>query len=384
MPHIKVNIKNFISNPQFIGFLTDNKIVVNMNFEQGILGHKYIALDKILLLFKNNSEFQDLFLDVDVKIDLSILMAYPKLLGEMIKKYKQSHLFSNIFDTMDVIGIYNKSPIKNAEVRQLINENILNAVCKLKCSYQYGYFPRLLNKASNIFTQETKSNLFKFFLNNHTKFASVKKQCLEIIAKYVSSYDEKIKFLYEFHRSLNNKMFLNIVSLLPLGMKDKNVVAVLNKNNKLSICRFSQKDMEDPKKRKALVHHIVKTPTSAKNINFNITITYKDLKKVAPVMRFKFLNWYFDSVFEFIRSRKMYYSYLTLTLEDLEKRCKIKNLKIEYISYEKIKSLLFSVGIKKNSEVSKWLGKYSVYCDVMEHRAVPEPPELRKIWGLRY
>jgi len=364
MACVKINIKDFALGPQFVKFLESESPKVEVCLYGSINGTKQIPMSKILLLAKDDQKIADLFLDMDINIHPSTLICYPHLFNTAIEKIAPEKLFPSIQSVINSIYSYQQAKIKDGKVEEILNNQILHLI-ETSSLYSIRYnMLRLLKVAQKILTQKSESWVLQFLFTNHRELYTTKKQLLNMISKYTLSYDERVKFLNTFHHSMDACMFSDIISGIPLGTKDKNVARVLNKSNKLAVCSFDAKDAKDSKKREALVKHIVKTPTSAKNIDFKLTITYDDLKKLPPVMRFKFLNWYFDRMFDFIHWGGSYYRGRSTFLHNIESRHKIPNLKVESIPLDKMKSLLFSVGLKKNRQVSAWIDKYEDYWDI--------------------
>lgn len=383
MGYVMIKTKDLIASPDFEHFLDKQNLHVEVSSYGASNTYNRLRLHDIYKISKDASSLFQFIMGKEIGLDLSTLMSYPSILEFALNEKGAENMFGSVYSARNFMRSFDKKHIKNTKVKEIINRQLIEVVEKCDPRYVSQCMSDFLSNSVDILTDENKSKIFKFVLDNKSKFGNNdKKGIYKMLPKYATSYDERIRFLATCHRSLPIATFNQVVSELPLKEKDGNVKNILNKNNKLSICKFKEEDKDNEKKRKALIRHLVKTPTSAKNMPFDITITHEDLKKVAPAMRFDFFEWYYNRMFYRIRNRVRWYRYYGLQKNDILKNHRIANLKIELIAPDKIRTLLFSVGMKKYEKVSKWMETYETFYDIMSGKQV-DINELNEKWSSR-
>lgn len=383
MIYLKANLRDIVFNNDFEEFVKKLDVSVDIVYSNDIYGEKSLKLSDIVLMSQNNSKIKELFCDVEIEIPLCQLSKYPKLLTHLIKnEMNVKSMFSNINNVISVARV-NKQ-IKSIDIDNMINDNIVETMEKYG-SFCYAKIPVLLKEIQNVLRPSVKSKIVKYFILNKDLFASqYKKQMINIISEFLSSYDDRVSFLKSFHRSIKVDTFDKIVSEVPNKIDDKNIKNILNKDKKLSAYyKFNKDDLKNDKKREALIKYIIKTPTATNNLNFKVDIELDDFKKVAPMMRFKFLEWYYSDIFNQIGAYgRFHHYYRPIDRYTLNKSKKTLNIQLEPISPDQIKQLLFSVSLKKNARTTRWFEKYKIYYRYINGTETPSRQEISKVWSI--
>lgn len=257
--------------------------------------------------------------------------------------------------------------INDYEIKDIVGKGFLNFISNLKCPSGYRRFygqevAKEIGACVNYFNKEDKPKIISKAVEKQDLFYPyAKKHLCSSLLGLASTDNEIILVLSSFYKVLNNKLLAQAIDSLTDGEKNKELRKILDKAKRFSVCKYSKDDLSDKDKRIALIKDIGRTPTSTKNLRFDINITVDDLKHMAPVMRLKFLEWCFDDLF-----RHMRYNYNYSWVLKRIKAYKFNKIKIDLLSENDLRELLFTVGIKKNSRATKFIENYNKYRDKIE------------------
>lgn len=375
----KVNLKDIIDDEDFEQIIRNKKFVYSFSYsiaDNSESEPKEVCGLDIYNLAKDNKELAKIFLDIDIHLSSYDLVGYSNAVNKLIDQIDEKTIGKNFHTLNELVNVFAQIQDHSEKFKSIINDLVVDFTLK-QTAYYSKQILNMLKMVEKHLTTENKKIIYNYFIDNSYKFGASRKNMISMLSNYDMPYDDTVRFVRKFNRSMSMNMFKNIVDKVPDGMNDQHIKTILSSNKKLQIDKFSKDDLKDAKKRKKLIRHIVKTPTSESNLDFNIKITLSDLQGVAPSMRFDFLRWYFNGPIDYIRSRRYYMrSYYfqkdNMSAPNLKKRIRAKNIIIDDISPDDITKLLLSVGIKKNSIVSIWIEKYKIYHEIIKNGGLNE------------
>lgn len=216
------------------------------------------------------------------------------------------------------------------------------------------------------------------FYNNMQHFSGPAKKMIldQVVDVYRSDQQRLVQLVKEHATLLSPHTIKNIFNHLKDGENNPDIIKVINKSKKIRTALFTTEDLEDDDKRFDLLRNIASTPTSLKYLRCPAEFSHEDIKKLAPVMRFKLLKTLHGPK---LRWGDKYYLndsyYNTPTriksrVSNKEIKTGLNKIKIPDFTDEQLKELLFAVSLKKNMEVTTFLDKLDIYQQVITR---PEP-----------
>ena len=310
--------------------------------------------------------------DSRVSVDLSKLKDSPKAFAVVVEANIDRWVKSCILN--DVLKTYSDN-IKTPELSKIINDGIIKFASNIEARkpgrytrYKLGKeIPRAIDGCMGFMNANTKSKVLSEILGKQDNFYPYSKKMLAQISTELASSDEElVGVLSSFYKVIEKKAFFEIVNRVTGGIKNVGVQKVLDKTKKFHVCRYTKAEVKnDAKIRAELLKDIARTPSSAKNLNFMISFDVNDLKQLASVMRFNFLEWYFKDRFECTAKN---YNRPDRYKSDLEKHIKntgLDKIHLEAMKEDELTEILFGVGLKKNDEVVNFVERYK-YCKKIE------------------
>ena len=329
------------------------------------LKHKYIANIDIKSI-KDSDTLKHIVYSATcskIQVDLEKLKTSPKAFTAVLAAN-----IDNLIKTGLLSKMYNDN-IRNSEADNIVNSGIIKFTKNIKAkskhtNYKHGKkIPEIIYSCIPFMTDNTKSIVLSEIIEKRNNFYPYSRKLLITVAvKLANSDKELLEILSAFYKVMDGKDFYKIAEKITDGPNNSHVQKILEKTNKFNVCNYTKSEIEsNDKKRIELLKHIIRTPSSAKNLNFTVTFTAKDFKKVAPMMRFKFLQWCFKYKFGWYLT--CYYAFPTTYKERVSKAEKNTGLDkiIINMNEKELYEILFSVGLKKNNEVIKFVNNYKCY-----------------------
>jgi hypothetical protein len=264
--------------------------------------------------------------------------------------------------------------IKNTdEYKNIINNQakaIIDKIIKAldKNEYMETSTTKFIVKFSHLITIKDRKKILHNLLKYTFRNTSYKKSILSVVVDWISSEDEAIKFVLAFNRILRPEDLNKLSSKITNGLEHESIRDVFKKRINYKAIKFSNLDLQNTESRAEFINNIAFTPSLIKKVNFNLHLTYNDLKEIPPCRRFKFIK--------ALYYRSLYYIYsvnlgfleddLSLVTHVLSRMNNSSNhwstkISIDPISIEEMNSLLFSVAIRKNDDMVDFINKYKIY-----------------------
>ncbi len=298
-------------------------------------------------------------------------MYYPSYISEILAP--SSAYTSDIKRFMEIL-YYTNTLI--ATLPEFINgvsrnlEALLDSKIQTKKVYSQWYssphntdYPNLVFSASKWLDVLAKKNIISKFLNYYMNFNSAgKKRMASIATDFVDANDPiAINILKVFLRNIKPEDVKKLLEKIPNGVNNQDVQKIFEKTRMMEYLTFNESAFNnDPKERERIVKAIGRTPSLIKKLDFDIKLSLDDIKKIAPAMRFNFIQHIFK--YETIYAGWGYHGWtLSNQISWQKKRTREQHLIMPDISPEEMKELLFSVCLKKNNEFSKWMDSYIKY-----------------------
>lgn len=310
----------------------------------------------------------DSSINAEISVDLYKLKETPKAFAIVVAANIDKWVKSGTLH--DVLKMFDEN-IRTPELDKIINNGIIKFVSTIGVKkpgrytvYKLGKeIPKAIDSCINFMDTNTKSKVLSEILIRRDIFYPYSRKVLaQTATKLANSDKELVGVLNSFYKVIERKTFFEIVNKVTDGIKNTEIQKILNKTKKFNVCRYTKAEVKnDSKKRVELLKDIARAPSSAKNINFMITFNINDLKELASIMRFNFLEWYFKDRF---RCAARNYNRPDRYKIDLKRY--IKNIGLDKIHLEPIKEnelteMLFGVGLKKNDQVQKFIDKYKIH-----------------------
>jgi len=323
----------------------------------------------------------------EVGVDLLKLKKSPKAFAVVVSANMDRWIKSGSLHK--ILKIYDDS-VRTPELDKVINNGIINFVSKIEprkpgrySSYKLGKeIPKAINGCVGFMDCDTKTKVLSEILGKQDNFYPYARKLLAQTATELANSDkELIGVLNSFYKVMDKKAFFGIVDKITNGINNQDVQKVLEKTKKFHVCRYTKAEVKnDDEKRVELLKDIARTPSSARNLNFMVTFTVKDLKSLASVMRFNFLQWYYKDRFRCAARNYSRPDKYEVQLERYIKNTGLDKIQLETLSDNDLNEMLFSVGFKKNNEVSKFVEKYKV-CKKIENKISVQRDDIVQAFG---
>lgn len=309
---------------------------------------------------------------------LAHLKAYPNNPQKLINWISQNHseYLSKISRFRETISSLPESvngyqPFNNFISRALINL-LEHSTSELRTNHWGNKVKHnsdsvyLVLKCQQFLTDDAKDKILNTFLDNNKNFQSYGRKIMSgLAADYVPNGDERaFRVLKNFYRILRKDDFTKLMSKIDGGFDNQLVQKILSKTKIYSLYYFNKdKVLSDHATKIKLLKELARTPSLVKKLDYDLKVSIKDIKEIAPAMRFGFLQFIFQNDMRSIRYTSSYQTqYAQQRIKDNREKMK---LKMPNISTEEMKDILFSVCIRKNGEVNRWLTDYKKYLDIL-------------------
>jgi len=299
-----------------------------------------------------------------VSVDLRKLQDSPKAF-EMV-------VLSNISNWITTgslpkfLKIYNKNNRSDA-IDKIISDGVcsfMDGIIPRRGRYKLGKdIPNTIRDCAEFFDQDTKSKILASIINKNDNFYSYARKLLaQTSAELASSDQELISVLDTFYKIIEKDAFFEVVSKVQGGLQHPGVKRILGKTKKFNVCTYTKAEVKaDKDKRVELLKDIARSPSSSKNLNFIINFTTEDLEALAPVMRFNLLQWYFKDRFKCAGRNHNRPEKYKKTIDKIVKSSGLDKVHLPALSENILKNILFSVGMKKNAEVTTFVNQYKAF-----------------------
>jgi len=246
--------------------------------------------------------------------------------------------------------------------------------------------PKAISGCVGFMDANTKTKVLSEILGKQDSFYPYARKLLaQTAAELASSDKELIGVLNSFYKVMEKKAFFEVVDKIPGGINNPGVQKVLDKTKKFHVCRYTKAEIKnDNDKRVELLKDIARTPSSAKNLNFMVTFSVKDLKSLASVMRFNFLQWYFKDRFRCAARNYNRPDRYQTQLDRYIKNTGLDKIQIETLGENDLNEMLFSVGLKKNDEVTKFVERYKCYKKIENKTAIQRDDVVKAFGNIGY
>lgn len=227
-----------------------------------------------------------------------------------------------------------------------------------------GFYVDVIEKCSPYLLTGTKSAVVDLVLSNYNIFNSnVKNRLIRNCCRLIPSNDVRGVLLFKrFYRSMDKENFNELMKKVPGGVNNPEVEKIVKKSKFFSYLKYDENyDLSDLEKRKALIKDLAKSPTLCKKIPFEVTVTKKDLKELPSVTRLDFIEYLYKYKVHYSK----YWTYMgrNALMTRIELAEKDRNVKVDILSMEDMKDVLFSLMIHKNNRVNRWLDGYKEYLE---------------------
>lgn len=268
------------------------------------------------------------------------------------------------------------------------NINVSNLIPKKKTTYSYQKISftkieKKLNIISPLLSKEKIEYLCSVLYNQISDYYNYSiTKIISFILENSSSFDLASSILEKNKKQLSLEHVQKIYNKFP-ELKDK-----IKNDPKFYLIGLSNDDISKPEWREKLINLFATNIKMLKFFPAQLELTIDDLQKLPPVKRLKFFQTYYGLPFKICHSynKKAFYFYWGLDKYDsrskkeqnhlknvlnhqLNKKGKFRYSKLKMnFSPEQLHPLLFSVSIKKNEEVSKWLERYKIYYNAINKK----------------
>jgi hypothetical protein len=323
----------------------------------------------------------------NISVDLSKLKKSPKAFSLVLAANIDDWAKSGALN--EILKVYDKD-VRTPELDRIINNGIIKLLSNAKARkpnkytvYKLGKeIPKAIKSCIGFMDDKTKSEVLSKILDKQDNFYSYARKLLaQTAAELANSDKESIEVLNSFYKVMEKKAFFDVVGKVTGGMSNPSIKKILDKTKKFHVCRYTKSEIKsDSKRRVELLKDIARTTSSAKNLNFMITFKVEDLKELASVMRFNFLQWYFKPRFRCAARNYNRPEKYKLQLNQYTKGTGLDKIEIDTMTDDELTELLFGVGLKKNDEVTKFIDKYKHYKKV--EAGIPlDRKEISKTFG---
>jgi hypothetical protein len=303
-----------------------------------------------------------------ISVDLTKLKASPKAFAVVMAANIDGWVKSGTL--YKILKIYDES-VRTPELDKIINNGIVEFASNIEARkpgrytrYKLGKeIPNAISGCIDFMDTETKSKVLSEILGKQNSFYPYARKILAQTAVELASSDaELVGVLNSFYKVMEKKAFFEIVDKITDGIDNPGVKKVLDKTKKFHVCRYEKAEVKnDSKKRVELLKDIARTPSSAKNLNFMINFSVSDLKEMASIMRFNFLQWYFRDRFKCTARNYSRPDRYKAQLDRYIKNTGLDKITIDTMTDNELTEMLFGVGLKKNDEVTKFVERYKCY-----------------------
>jgi hypothetical protein len=230
----------------------------------------------------------------------------------------------------------------------------------------------------DLFTDESKSKVFAELIDKTHHFTqNGRKRVIEylISGSLLPDKDPRLETVFEtYYRSITQEQFDAMMKRIDGGVANSTVARVMSKSKVFNYQNYNEQAVKDnPVERLRLLKDIATTTTVLKRLPFEVHFGFEDVKQLAPVMRFEFLQFAFDlDIGVYGRRYYQYSRYANVpSLTELERRIqgfkarrKMDKMKVDWIDPEQVKELLFALSLQKNEVVAAWIEKYTLAYNV--------------------
>lgn len=326
----------------------------------------------------------------EINIDLAKLVKDPKAFTDVLMHSIDS-LAQSSYSMNKVLNLYKKS-VRSPELDKLISGKIISQFenIQAKRGYRNRYkqgkeVPKVLDKCIELFDNEDKSRVLKAIFEKQENFYPYARKMLALTASSIASEEsELVGVLNSFYKVMEKEAFFNIVEQINGGVEHKAVKKILDKTKKFHVCRYTKAEIKASKKKKIeLLKDIARSPSSAKNLNFRVSVSVNELEELAPVMRFNLLKWYYKDRMKQASTCHSRPGDLQRRLNRTMKNSPTNNINMPNFSEKDLQKLLFTVGIKKNAETSQFTEAYKAYKKISQGLSMTRQ-EAQQAFGREY
>jgi hypothetical protein len=297
-------------------------------------------------------------------IDLEGLVGDPKTFAAVLSYNVEQWANTNMLPK--ILKLYNNG-MRTPELDKIVNKGICSFLDNIKSknkSYNLGkQIPNILKECSEYFDKDTKAKALSVIVDRHDKFYSYAKKILANTAvDFAESDKELLLVLNTFYKVMDKDTFFNVINKIPNGINNPDIQKVMSKTKRFNVCKYTKAEVKnDDKKRAELLKDIARAPSSAKNLSFIVSFTLKDLEELAPVMRLNFLEWYFKDRFRCTARNYNRPERYRKNIDKILANTGLDKVKLPNIPENKLTTMLFAVGIKKNDQVTNFVERYKAY-----------------------
>lgn len=292
--------------------------------------------------------------------------------NQFSERYQLDEIFSympnELKDDSDVKGALEQQYLK------LLTEKINNGYLGY---YDSRGFVGIIRRNYNYFTAPFLDKCFEIINSNYNKFCyNNSKHIIPLLFKMSKFDQDKILLLLKNHKRVIRQEHIDeIFNHISEDKLNTNIKQTLTSLRFYRVKKLNSSN--DQKDKIKLLKEFCYSPCHIKELKNPLDVTFEDLKALPPVGRFKLLKYYFQPQFysiylyEYSKRNNWYNRYgLDIfkrdakNIKELVEYCRnvvCKNFKIEDISPEDLKPLLFTMAIYKNDKCTEWFDNYSKY-----------------------
>ena len=311
-----------------------------------------------------------------INIDLNKLVKDPKVFADVLC-YSIDKLSSSPTKMGKVILLYNKS-IRTPELDTLIGNKVISQLEAIqtkksqwrgRARYRHGKdVPKIIEQCIDLFNDESRQKLLKLIFEKNEDFYPYARKMLIATASLIAEDEsDLINILNNFYKIIDRDTFYNIIGKINGGMDNDIVKKIISRTKKFNVCKYTKAEIKSDRVKKIqLLKDIARTPTSVKNLNFKVVFGASEIEELAPIMRFNLLKWYYKEKFRAAAACYRFPNNLKTRLAQIAKTSPTGNITISSLKEVELKKLLFSVGLKKNAEVSQFMTAYDGFKQISQ------------------
>lgn len=283
---------------------------------------------------------------------------YNRFVADSIDSFENTHLLNDYIDFVKQ-NSYNSTKQINELLFRCLNNIDKKLVSPYHTIWYGGQIVRLVNVVSPYMNSETKKKFISSFGSNVKRFYSGSREgIVKTLLSLVEDENDLLNIVADNYRYMNGDTFDKVLDKVSNGADNPVIKNVLSKTKKFNATLYDEKKVKsDPKEKIKLLKDIARTPTSCKNVTFDIDFSFEELKKVAPVMRMNFLEWYHKEIFwtatRWCNNPKMFIQKLPSSYQPGAKR-----VKLPVLNDEQLNNLLFTLTFNKTQRAIDFKNKY--------------------------
>lgn len=301
-----------------------------------------------------------------------------KVYDSILKKLRKDENTFNGF--VKLVAPINVAQVKSVErhskgfvstnVQSITEEMVLQQIDEIlnkKRPYgQHGKkLPRLVKKYGVLLPDGARAKLLNMIttpMNNFYTYA--KKELIEQLVPWIESEDQAIKVINEHHGLLKVNTLEALLSKVANGIEHEALALFRDRSLPFIARQIQALDLNVAENKYRAVNAVAKAPRLLQYLNITLHITLDDFKQLPPARRFDFIQYCYGPLLGRFNEYSKNWWPRNITKDHITKAKTHKlysQIKVDKISRDDMKHLLFAISVRKYEEMAAWYERYDAY-----------------------